>query len=124
MVRRRPGTLLPLEVDILVAAVAAQRRGQPRFHGFELAKALADAAGARSLTSHGTLYKALGRLEDRGLLTSQWEDPAIAESERRPRRRYYSLTDTGLAALGRAKSRLGEMGVELPPDVAIAGDPE
>ena len=31
-------------------------------------------SGSRSLTGHGTLYKALGRLEEFGLLTSRWED--------------------------------------------------
>jgi DNA-binding PadR family transcriptional regulator len=104
MVRRKPGTLLPLEVDILTAAVAAQRRGNPQFHGFELAKALADGAGARSLTSHGTLYKALGRLEDRGLLASQWEDPAVAAGEGRPLRRLYGVTGAGERALAAAQA--------------------
>lgn len=35
----------------------------------------------RLLTSHGTLYKALGRLADAGLLETEWEDP----KKRRPR---------------------------------------
>ncbi|HSJ44405.1 MAG TPA: hypothetical protein VK923_06975 [Euzebyales bacterium] len=50
IVRRKPETLLRLEVEILATVIAAQRFGQPRFHGFELAKALAEGAGARSLT--------------------------------------------------------------------------
>jgi DNA-binding PadR family transcriptional regulator len=59
--------------------------------------------GSRSLTAHGTLYKALGRLEELGLLASRWEDvPAIAG---RPRRRLYELTgegaEVGELALGR-----------------------
>jgi len=49
--------------------------------------------GSRSLTAHGTLYKALGRLEEFGLLTSRWEDAAAAEG--RPRRRLYELTPRG-----------------------------
>lgn len=102
MVRRKPGTLLPLEVDILAAAVAAHRGGNPQFHGFELAKALADGATARSLTSHGTLYKALGRLEDRGLLASQWEDPTVAAADGRPLRRLYEVTGAGERALAAA----------------------
>lgn len=96
---RKPGTLLPLEVDILDIGVAERRSGQPQFYGFELAKALTDATGARSLTSHGTLYKALGRLEDRGLLASVWEDPAVAADEGRPRRRLYEVTGAGERAL-------------------------
>lgn len=99
MVRRKPGALLPLELDILGVAVAAQRGGSPQFHGFQLAKVLADGdGGARSLTSHGTLYKALGRLEDRGLLVSEWEDPAVAADEGRPRRRLYEVTGAGAHA--------------------------
>jgi PadR family transcriptional regulator, regulatory protein PadR len=90
-VRRKPGALVPLEVSILVIAAA---RSEP-FHGFELAKALADGTGARSLTSHGTLYKALGRLVEGGMLEDEWEDPDIALREGRPRRRLYRITGAG-----------------------------
>jgi PadR family transcriptional regulator, regulatory protein PadR len=90
-VRRKPGALVPLEVAIL--EVAATRRVP--FHGFELARALADAGGSRSLTSHGTLYKALARLAEQGLLVAEWEDPERALREGRPRRRLYELTAAG-----------------------------
>ena len=65
------------------------------FHGFELAKALADDDRSRALTSHGTLYKALGRLAERGLLEAEWEDPQISVREGRPRRRLYRITGEG-----------------------------
>jgi PadR family transcriptional regulator PadR len=93
--RRKPGTLLPLEVDILDAGLELRRAGGGRFHGFQLAKQIADHPGPRPLTAHGTLYKALQRLEEAGLLTSQWEDPAIAAAEGRPRRRLYEVTGAG-----------------------------
>lgn len=93
--RRKPGTLLPLEVAILEAG--ARRR--EAFHGFELAKALADAAGSRSLVAHGTLYKALGRLTAAGLLEDEWEDADAALRAGRPRRRLYRLTGDGARAL-------------------------
>lgn len=89
--RRKPGSLIPLEVAILDVATS---RTEP-FHGFELAKALADADGSRSLTSHGTLYKALGRLADQGYLEAEWEDPEISIGEGRPRRRLYRVTGEG-----------------------------
>ena len=89
--RRKPGALVPLELAILDAAVAS---GEP-FHGFELAKALADAGASRALTAHGTLYKALGRLAEQGLLESAWEDPEIAVDAGRPRRRLYRVTGEG-----------------------------
>jgi PadR family transcriptional regulator, regulatory protein PadR len=107
--RRKPGTLLPLEVDILEAGLELRRTGGARFHGFQLAKAIADHAGPRPLTSHGTLYKALQRLEEAGLLTSQWEDPNIAATEGRPRRRLYAVTGAGEHALTAWQARHGRM---------------
>lgn len=93
--RRRSGALVPLEVAILETAAA---RRDP-FHGFELAKALAGAEGARGLTAHGTLYKALARLADQGLLAARWEDADAALREGRPRRRLYRITGAGAARL-------------------------
>jgi PadR family transcriptional regulator PadR len=91
--RRKVGTLLPLETEILAVALTKRRSGQPTFHGFGLAQTMREQSGSRSLTAHGTLYKALSRLEELGLLTSRWEDaPAV---EGRPRRRLYELTGEG-----------------------------
>ncbi len=76
------------------------RSGQATFHGFGLAQTLREQSGSRSLTAHGTLYKALSRLEEFGLLTSGWEDaPAV---EGRPRRRLYELTSRGADLAERA----------------------
>jgi PadR family transcriptional regulator PadR len=104
MVRRKPGTLLPLEISLLELAVAAHREGDPEFHGFEAAKILRDRQGARTLTAHGTLYKALGRMETAGLLESRWEDPGVAVDEGRPRRRLYHVTGAGELALTKARA--------------------
>jgi PadR family transcriptional regulator PadR len=99
---------LPLEAAILGV--------EGRFHGFGLAKELAERSEARKLTAHGTLYKALGRLEDAGLLRSAWEDADVAVAEGRPRRRLYEVTGAGERALAawraqqarlRSPSRLG-----------------
>ncbi|MGH9032903.1 MAG: PadR family transcriptional regulator [Acidimicrobiia bacterium] len=100
--RRKPGTLLPLEISILTAGVDAMQVGEPEFHGFSIAKAIQERDAARRLTAHGTLYKALGRLERAGLLESRWEEPELAEAEGRPRRRLYRITGTGAAAVTRA----------------------
>jgi DNA-binding PadR family transcriptional regulator len=96
MPRRKAGTLVPLEAEILEAALSLFRAGHPTFHGFGLARTLREQSGSRSLTAHGTLYKALGRLEEFGLLASRWEDAAAAEG--RPRRRLYELTSAGAQA--------------------------
>jgi len=105
--RRKPGTLLPLEVDILHAGLQLRRGGAPRFHGFQLAMQLADHPRPRTLTAHGTLYKALQRLEEAGLLASQWEDPQVAAAEGRPRRRLYELTGAGERALAASRVHHG-----------------
>ena len=97
--RRKPGTLLPLEITILEAAIDLQRRGNAEFHGFAVAKEIAEQTEARTLTAHGTLYKALGRMAEAGLLESRWEDPAIAAAEGRPRRRLYHVTGLGAEAI-------------------------
>ncbi len=99
MPRRRAGDLLPIEIGILTAGMAARVSGEPEFHGFQVATALRDADSARRLTAHGTLYKALARLEVRGLLSSRWEDPDIAVEAGRPRRRLYQVTGAGELAL-------------------------
>jgi DNA-binding PadR family transcriptional regulator len=53
----------------------------------------------------GTVYKVLGRLEERGMVRGQWEAPEVAERERRPRRRYYELTAAGDSELGTSLER-------------------
>jgi DNA-binding PadR family transcriptional regulator len=68
-----------------------------------IAKELKDREDAKLLTAHGTLYKALDRLQKAGHLESEWEDPLVAAQEGRPRRRLYRVTAAGEAAL--VKSR-------------------
>lgn len=96
MPRRRAGALLPLEQDILRAGLRCGTDGE-RFHGFGLASSLRD--DRHGLIAHGTLYKALARLQDAGLLDAVWEEPEVAERARRPRRKLYEVTAAGEAAL-------------------------
>lgn len=104
--RRRKGRLLDIEEAILDAGVTLKARGVENFYGFSVAKLIQETRDARRLTAHGTLYKALGRLELAGLVTSEWEDAGEAAAEGRPRRRLYSVTDLGEMAL--ASSRADE----------------
>jgi PadR family transcriptional regulator, regulatory protein PadR len=100
--RRRADQLIALEVDILETALKLQRRGKAEFHGYAIAQSLQDETGARELLGHGTLYKALDRLERRGFLTSYWENEATAAAEDRPPRRLYTITAAGQRALAEA----------------------
>jgi DNA-binding PadR family transcriptional regulator len=109
MPRRKPGTLLPLEKEILRTALSMPGP----FHGFGLAHEMREQSGSRALTAHGTLYKALGRLEERDLLTSAWEDAGAAGG--RPRRRLYELTGEGARAAERVRA---DQAAARPPLVA------
>ena len=102
--RRKEGTLVPLEVSILEAALELRQGGIAESHGFLVAKKLRDGRRARRLTAYGTLYKALDRLERAGFLASRWEDPLIAARDGRPRRRFYRVTLDGEGALAKAIS--------------------
>jgi PadR family transcriptional regulator, regulatory protein PadR len=101
--RRKPGSLVPLESAICVAAADLVRTGVNEFHGYEMAKRLGDESHRRLLTAYGTLYRALGRLEKMGLLRSRWEDPEIPARENRPGRRLYTLTAAGEAVVLEAR---------------------
>ncbi len=111
MPRRRPGSLLPLEVSILSACLDAGEAGS---HGFALARAIADAGDTRELTATGTLYRALHRLDEAGLVENWWEDPDRAAEAGRPRRRCYRITGAGTTALANARA-------EAPDTDALTG---
>lgn len=113
--RRRAGELVRLEAEILTAALALRRTGEDRFHGFRLAKVIAENDGVRTLTAHGTLYKALGRLEAAGLLASAWEEPDTAAAAGRPRRRLYEVTGAAERAVAAWRAGRGAgAGARLP----------
>lgn len=96
---------MPLEQAICETAADLHARGVKEFHGYELAKRLSDMADRKRLTAYGTLYRALGRLEDMGLLTSAWEARDVAARESRPGRRLYRLTALGEEAARTVRAR-------------------
>jgi PadR family transcriptional regulator PadR len=104
MSRRRPGTLFPLEQQILEAGMQLQS-AVGSFYGFALARSLASDDGT-GLTAHGTLYKALTRMTEANLLEATWEDAAIAEAEGRPRRRLYRVTAEGEVAAAQGQKTM------------------
>ena len=106
--RRKLGSPIAIEISVLRAGVELRRRGIEEFHGFLIAKEIEELTAARRLTAHGTLYKALGRMEQAGLLESRWEDPAIGAEESRPRRRLYQVTAAGESALADALAVTGQ----------------
>jgi DNA-binding PadR family transcriptional regulator len=99
MPRRQPGSLFPLEVAILATC---QRAGEPGIHGFAIARQMLEHGDTRRLAATGTLYRALYRMEEAGLLESSWATPADEETTASPRRRMYRITQNGVTALATA----------------------
>jgi PadR family transcriptional regulator len=114
-VRRKAGTLLPLEASILAAALESGE-----FHGYSLARAIQEREGARRLTGHGTLYKALGRMEAAGLLVSRWEGADEGTADGRPRRRLYEVTGAGARALAAWNAASAESARAARPNRGLA----
>ncbi|MFB2581316.1 PadR family transcriptional regulator [Herbiconiux sp. P15] len=71
-------------------------------YGFSIARTISGGGAPKALTSHGTLYKVLGRLAESGMLAAHWEAAEVAEAEKRPRRRLYSITGDGVATVEKA----------------------
>ena len=72
-------------------------------HGLEVLRRLENAGCGSLKLKEGTLYPALYRMEEGGLLKAEWEDSQ--ERKRGPRRRIYRLTPKGKRQLaaGRVK---------------------
>ena len=119
--RRKPGQLVPLERQILDAALGLRGMGVAEAHGFLLARTMRDQADARQLTAYGTLYKALERLERAGLLESRWEDPTYAAEASRPRRRLYKVTAAG--ELADAAARTADVAEAAPARRPVPENP-
>ena len=68
---------------------------KPSLHGYELARIIREQIEAAGMHVNMTgLYRHLNALEERGMLTSQWDTETNG-----PARRQYSLTESGKACL-------------------------
>jgi DNA-binding PadR family transcriptional regulator len=75
--------------------------GDGELHGYAIMQVVNEMTGGRQTILPGTLYAALARMLDEGLIEER-EAPA-ADASGGPRRRYYRSTKKGLAA-ARAES--------------------
>jgi DNA-binding PadR family transcriptional regulator len=90
--------LSPVAYHILLALAARDR------HGYLIRKAVDQQTNGALKLGPGTLYAAIRRLEDRGLIEeSRWRPEADLDDARR---RYYALTQSGRAALAHETERL------------------
>jgi len=108
--RREPRTALGEFEQLLLLAVL--RLGDEAY-GVTIRRAIEDATGRN--VAAGAVYTALGRLETRGLVSSE---PGEAAAERTGmRRRYYRVEPDGARHLQRAMRSLQAMSRGLMPKV-------
>ena len=96
-----PSTSLSYSAAVVLQAVANEYR-----YGFDIM----DMTGLPS----GTVYPALRRMEEPGLVVSRWESEAAAQREGRPARKYYEVTAEGRELLAEALKRYRHMERLLP----------
>jgi PadR family transcriptional regulator, regulatory protein PadR len=83
------GELLKGNLDLLLLAIVA---GGP-MHGYGIIEALRERSEGTFVLPEGTVYPALHRLEEAGLLASRWSDTSGR------RRREYEISGAGREAL-------------------------
>ena len=89
MSNRSPESLLPLTplyFQILLALSDGHR------HGYGMLKEIESQTGGSMKPATGTLYLALGRMEERRMIANAWKQRPAGEDSRR---RYYKLTPFG-----------------------------
>ena len=84
--------------EIALALAAGER------HGYEIMQDVERRTDGKISLHPGTLYRALGRLLDQGLIEELDERPAAGEDDER--RRYYRLTPLGQAVARAEVERL------------------
>jgi DNA-binding PadR family transcriptional regulator len=90
--------LTPVVLEIALALAAGER------HGYEIMQDVERRTDGQISLHPGTLYRALGRLLDQGLIEELDERPAGGQDDER--RRYYRLTPLGHAVARAEVERL------------------
>jgi DNA-binding PadR family transcriptional regulator len=94
---------LPLTPVVLEIALSL---GTGERHGYEIMRDVERRTEGAIVLHPGTLYRALGRLLDQGLIEELDERPAAPPSNNDERRRYYRLTPLGHAVARAEVERL------------------
>lgn len=78
-------------MEILVLKLLSEKEK----YGYQLISELRSRSGEYFILKEGTLYPILYRLEDDGLVTSEWSVPSGKEVSKK----YYRITDKGMTVL-------------------------
>ncbi|RMH12289.1 MAG: PadR family transcriptional regulator [Gemmatimonadetes bacterium] len=92
--------LLPGTLDMLI--LKALSLGPA--HGYGVLRRIEEVSGGLLTLEQGSLYPALARLEERGVIVSEW-----GRSDNNRRAKFYRLTTEGRGRLGRETQRWAEM---------------
>lgn len=108
--RRKNNGLVKNEETVLATALALHKAGDEQFHGYALRELWDSKSGASSM-NYATLYRCLGRLEERGLLSSNYDVEAGGGG---PPRRMFQLTGKGITVATALSSGNGAVGDTAP----------
>jgi DNA-binding PadR family transcriptional regulator len=111
---RDPATLLPLKHATFQVLLAL---GDESLHGYAVMQAISSMTDGRETILPGTLYAALARMVDDGLV----EEREGSESSGGPQRRYYRRTSFGRAVARAESERLGAL-LDIARAQKIVGD--
>ena len=92
--------LRPVEFHVLISLAAGER------HGYGIIQDI-EARGETSVPDVGTMYRALARMVESGLIEAAARRPASQSDDER--RNYYRITSTGLRAARAEARRLGTL---------------
>ena len=92
-------------LDLLVLKILSRH---PRLHGYAIMAAIASASGEVLRAEEGSLYPALYRMEEAGLIRAEW----IKKDSGR-RARVYELTAAGKKQLGVEESRWASVSLAI-----------
>ena len=87
---------MPISADVLrghTDAIILSQLVKKDSYGYEINKTIACVSGEQYELKEATLYTAIKRLEDAGLIVSYWGSEAVGA-----RRKYYRITEKGCRA--------------------------
>lgn len=99
-----PATLLPLPAATFHILMALAEDDK---HGYAIIREVAARTGGELKLSAGTLYRSIQRMLEQGLIVETRDRPAPEEDDER--RRYYRITDHGIAVARAEARRLAQL---------------